>query len=381
MSKLIYVLLVTAGFAASQARRADRHLLAPAPGSPFAASMRIAGMAVADVNNDGKPDLIASDNTTNDVTIFVGNGAGGFTAAPHSRVAAGMAMHIVEPGDFNRDGKVDLAVTNHDSINVAVLLGNGQGGFSPAPRSPFALRAGSKGHNHGLAVGDVNADGNLDLAAADQDDNSVSLLLGDGKGGFTAAPGSPFRAGDGPYPVALGDLNGDGKLDAVTPNTASHDLTILLGNKKGQLVPAPGSPLRVANRPYYVALGDLNGDHKLDLIASHDDVDLITVALNDGAGRFKPTAQSPIHLGARAWVVAVGDLDQSGSADIVAATDKTITVLTGDGRGNFAPAPGSPYAAGRGAWKVVLSDLNRDGKLDVVANNVEATGIVVLLGR
>ena len=135
---------------------------------------------------------------------------------------------------------------------------------------------------------DVNGDGKLDLVTAKNDDNDVSVMLGDGKGGFARAPDSPFPVGPGPYPLAVGDVNGDGKPDIVTPNSKPGDrsLTVLLGYGKGGFKSAPDSPVAAAGNPYYVALKDANGDGKLDLVATHNGDDRATVLLGNGKGGF-----------------------------------------------------------------------------------------------
>ncbi|HET6574534.1 MAG TPA: VCBS repeat-containing protein [Fimbriiglobus sp.] len=120
-------------------------------------------------------------------------------------------------GDVNGDGKLDLALADHDSYNVTVLLGDGRGGFASAPGSPFVAKQGDHPHTHGLVLGDVSGDGKLDLLTVNSDDNDVAVLLGDGKGVFRPAPSSPFAVGPSPYPPAVGDVNGDGRVDVVTP--------------------------------------------------------------------------------------------------------------------------------------------------------------------
>ncbi|MGD0013077.1 MAG: VCBS repeat-containing protein, partial [Bryobacteraceae bacterium] len=139
--------------------------------------------------------------------------------------------------DFNGDGKPDLAITNHKGNNVTVLLGNGKGGFTATPGSPFP--AGS--FLHSVAVGDFNGDGKPDLATAN-DKDTVTVLLGNGTGGFTEAPGSPFRGGSGPFSVAVGDFDGDGKPDLAIANIGSGTVTVLLNRYSGPATPTPAKP-------------------------------------------------------------------------------------------------------------------------------------------
>src|SRR5262249_47108017 len=140
--------------------------------------------------------------------------------------------------DIDRDGKQDVVLADHDSYAVTVLLGSGDGQFRAARGSPFAAREGSEPHTHGLAVADVNGDRHLDIVTANNSDGDLSLLLGDGKGHFARAGKSPFACGKSPYPIAATDLNGDGCADVLVPNALHSDqavktLTILLGKKQG----------------------------------------------------------------------------------------------------------------------------------------------------
>lgn len=358
------------------------HLFDPAPGSPFAVGNGPADVAVGDVNGDGKLDIVTANAGGNSVTILLGDGRGGFRNAPGTPLSAGPKPHRVALGDFDRDGRSDLAVTEHDGNDVRVLLADGRRGFVPAPGSPFPALQGGTPHNHGLAAVDVNGDGLLDLTTANQNDNSVSVLLGDRERGFVQAAGSPFNVGGSPYPQALADLNGDGRPDLVAPNVHGDNLAILLGDGRGGFRHAAGSPRRVASRPYAVALDDFTGDRLTDIVILHDDITLVTVLLGDRKGSFGPAPGAPLDAGYRGGEVVVGDVDGDARKDLVIGADgQRVVVLLGDGRGRFLPAPGSPYAAGRGPWNLALADLNGDGRLDLVTANAESSDVTVLLGR
>lgn len=360
---------------------AAQELFVPAPGSPIQVDGVPQNIVCGDVNGDGNQDLLTANGTGNNITVLLGDGRGAFRAAPGSPVRVAFGPGEMALADFNRDGRLDLATASHDSYDVVVLLGNGRGGFAPAPRSPFAATVGGKPHTHGLAAGDADGDGNPDIFTVNNESDSVSLLLGDGRGGFTRAAGSPFTVDRSPYPLAIGDVNSDGKLDIVTPATALDDrnITVLLGDGKGRFAPAAGSPFATTYRPYFTALADVNGDRSLDILAAHDDRPLVSVLLGDGRGSFRAAPGSPFDLGGRAWGVTAGDVNGDGRIDIVAAADEHVRVLLGDGRGGFTPA--APVRAGRGVWRLCLVDLNRDGKLDVAASSLATKSVTVLLGR
>ena len=353
-----------------------------APDSPFRVGSRPADIVVGDVNGDATLDAITANQNDNSVSVLLGNGKGGFAPVPGSPFPAGPAPHLIATGDLNGDGELDLALTSHDSNDVVILLGNGRGRFSTAPDSPVAAVRGTQPHNHGLLLGDVNGDAALDVITANQNDNSISVLLGNGRGGFIPAPGSPFAVGRRPYPPALGDINQDGNPDIVTPNFGSNDVTVLLGNGKGGFTVAPDSPYRVEDLPYFAALGDLDDDRRLDLIITHNDSSLVTIMLGNGKGDFRQAPGSPLDVGRRAWKVRLGDVNRDGSIDLVMDTaGNYVVVLLGDGNGGFRPAPGSPFAAGRGPWGIAIGDVNRDGKLDIVTANSASNDVTLLLGR
>ncbi len=353
--------------AGSQAE-SRRPLFILAPGSPFHFAENTISLGVGDWNNDGKLDVVAG-NMANKMTVLLGDGRGNFTPAPGPPLAE--TAHLIAVGDVNNDHNLDLAITQHDSFGVVVLLGKGDGQFAAASGSPFPALRGVKPHNHGLSMGDVNSDGNLDLTTSNYEDNSVSVLLGDGKGNFAPASGSPFAVGRGPYNHTVGDLNRDGNLDVVTPNVGDNNVTVLLGDGKGGFVAAAGPPSPVGYRPYYTAIGDLNGDGKPDLVTTHDDINKMAISFGDGRGAFAPSPRSPLDLGTRGYKVFITDVNRDAKMDVVVGnvTVNRVSVFLGDGKGNITPAPGSPYATGKGSPIIALGDVNGDGKLDIVAAN------------
>lgn len=360
-------------------------------GSPIAVGPMAGEPAVGDCNNDGNPDIVLACGTccgsqpsplSGHVMILLGDGRGGFTRAKGSPVTVAPSARKVALGDMNKDGKLDILVALHDSYEVTFLLGDGRGGFAPAPASPVLAGNGPRSHTHDIAVADVNGDGNLDVMTTNANDNTVSVLLGDGRGGFAQAAGSPVRAGRHPYDVVtFHDVNGDGKLDLITPNLQGNAVTVMIGDGKGGFASSNGSPFALGPRPGYVAVADLNDDRKPDIIATHDDDPLVAVLLGDGAGGFTPASSSMIQPSSAVWGTAIADMNDDGKKDLVmgGSVGNSVVVLLGDGKGGFAPASCSPLSAGRLTNYIALGDFNKDGKPDIVASNYASGDVNVFL--
>jgi hypothetical protein len=351
--------------------------LAPAAGSPLAAGTMPFSAAAADFNLDGRVDLAVADSGANVLTILLGDGTGGFAAAPGSPVAAGPSPIAVAAGDFNRDGKPDLAVADNGGDGVTILLGNGAGGFAPAAGSPFPTGS----MPFAIAVADFNLDNRLDLAAANSGSDNVTILLGNGAGGFAAAPGSPVAAGSAPSALAAGDLNLDGKPDLAVANNGSANVSILLGDGAGGFQAAAGSPVGTGLGPFPLVVADLDLDGKPDLAVANNSADSVTILLGNGAGGFTPAAGSPVATGSTPAGLVAADFNLDGRPDLAVADSGSndVTILLGGGTGRFAPASGSPVAAGSSPAAAATGDFNLDGKPDLAVPNQFTDDLTVLL--
>src|SRR2546426_815427 len=217
-------------------------------------------VAIADVNADGRPDLVAGGSG---VWVLLGNGDGTFGS--RSYFATGDAPWDVEIADLNGDGRLDMAVANLYSSTVSVLLGNGDGTFGP--KTDYT-------GSSSVAIGDVSADGWPDLVTTNYSSggfglgNTVSVMLGNGDGTF--GPSTNFGTGTGPQKVAIADLNADGRLDLVVANyeqNSGNTVSVLLGNGDGTFGPKTDFP--TGTGPYFVAIGDLNADGRPDLAVAN----------------------------------------------------------------------------------------------------------------
>ena len=352
----------------------------------FVVGQHPGSVEVADLNQDGKPDLAVANETDNNVTILLGDGKGGFTAAKGSPFACGNFPNDIVIADLNNDGHPDLAFANHEAKYVTALLGNGQGQFTPAPGSPFLVPV--KPHTHGIATGDFNGDGNQDLVTDSWGTDEIVLLYGDGKGSFKV-PGQFLTVGKHPYQrVRVADLNGDHKPAIVTTNLDDNSSTILLGDGKGHFSQPAGSPFPAGNAPFGVAISDINGDGRPDLaIINSPSIstgktgkDGLTILLGDGAGKFSMMKGSPFPTGLGPTRVAIGDLDNNRHPDIAVTNynsrNITLFYMSGSGVDSIRAIPVSDHADG-----LAIHDLNSDGKNDIVVSNSEGNSIIVLFRK
>jgi hypothetical protein len=348
-------------------------------------------VVVGDLNKDGNPDIVVTSEQARTITVLLGSGGrevkfrGTGSVLTVSDSPGQMVL-----GDVNGDTNLDLAFDSHDSYGVTILLGDGKGGLAIAANSPIVMKEGQHPHTHGLAMNDLNSDRKLDLVTVNNADNDVSVALGDGRGNFTRAARSPFAVGPSPYPLAVGDINSDGHPDIVATATAtgprraeqlpfSHALTLLLADGRGGFNSSQ-LPLSTG-QPWFVVITDVNGDRKADLLATHHERSLLTLLLGDGRGSFKEASASPFDFGHQVWQMAVADVNRDGKPDVVAAAGEGVEVMLGDGRGGFLRAPHSPYITGKGTWRLAVSDVNGDGKLDIITTNSDSNTVSVLLGR
>src|SRR5437667_3997508 len=173
-------------------------------------------VSVADVSKDGNADILVANNGSGNLSVYLGDGNGGFSQASGSPSSAGQNPTDIATADFNGDGNLDVVIANHGVKTVTALLGNGKGQFSFAPGSPFAVE--SNPHPHGIAVADFNGDKNPDIAVDSWAENKVLVIFGKGDGTFQT-PGVKFDVGQMPYQrLRAADVNEDGNADVVTSN-------------------------------------------------------------------------------------------------------------------------------------------------------------------
>jgi hypothetical protein len=349
-----------------------------APAVTYATLQGPSDLAIGDFNADGKADLAAVDYSASKVSILLGAGNGTFAA--HVDYDAGAGPVGIATGDFNGDGKTDLVIADNNGSALRVLFGSGTGTFG----SPLSLPVGSA--PQGVAVGDLNLDGKADIVAANSGSNSVSVFLGNGDGSFQTVT-YPL-GGSGPRGVAIGDFNGDGIPDLAVAMNGTGAIYVLLGNGNGTFQTITGFN---AASPFYVTVADVNGDGKEDLLASSLNLsagtgNTVSVLLGNGNGTFqsyKSYTNGLASPGSGIRGLTVGDFNADGLPDVVLANwgAAVVSLLLNNGDGTFGSLATIPV--GQGPADVAVGDFNGDGSPDIAAalfNGGSQASVSLVLG-
>jgi hypothetical protein len=368
------LLAATAGAARAQGPSFATSVNYPSVGnSPY-------GLAVADVNGDGRADLVTGNNSSGNISVLLGQAtAGTFGAA--ATYASGTGNPIgISAGDVNGDGRPDVVVANNGG-GVSVLLNSGSAPGTFPTRVSYAANG-----SRMVALRDVNGDGLLDIATAGFNDGTLGVLLNSSTTPGTFLPVA-YYAGNGSSAtgVAVGDVNGDGRADVVTCDRVSASIGVFLNSSS-----TPGTFLPVAtyatggNAPFAVALGDLDGDGRLDVIVANATSNQVGVLLNRAStpGTFQPVANysgggsTPVEL-------AVADVNGDGRLDVATTNSQSSAVGVLLGSATTPGTLGAPVAfstgAGSGPRGVALQDVNADGRPDLVTAGFSNNTVNVLL--
>ena len=322
------------------------------------------GLAVGDVNADGKLDLISANLESGNFSVWVNNGSGGFLPATTYNVAPNLTG--VAAADMNGDGRVDLIAANFDSFTV--LTNNRNGGFSLATNVP------ATGSYNVVAV-DVNGDGKVDLIGANWNVGTVFVLTNNGNGGFALS--STTAVGNSPLALVAADLDGDGRVDLVCANLNDHSLSVLTNGGNGSF--GLRATLTVGAIPRSVVAADINGDGKIDLICANSGDQTLTVLTNTGSGNFTLPGMV-VTLSGSPLGLATGDFNRDGKIDLLCSLDASgnpLLILTNNGSGVF--GLNATLSAGASPYSILAPDLNGDGAPDVISTSSSDQTISVLL--
>lgn len=324
----------------------------------------------ADFNGDGIIDLVIAPSNSSSMTVLLGNGDGTFQKA--SPVDTGMLGSTVASGDFNEDGRIDLVATNPGDVGVAFFLGNGDGSFISSAQVSSLLIEVTGGN--ALAAVDINGDTHLDLAFTNPFLNQLTVMVGDGFGGFQIA--SIIIVSGGLADLAAQDFNEDGSLDFAVVGVDSDRITILLGNDDGTF--EISESFEVGTDPFKIEAGDFNGDDHVDMAVANFGSGNVTVLLGDGNGSFLNAGTHSV--GNRPESLVTGDFNGDGSLDLATVSSSSdMMIFLGKGNGMFQSA--KSFAVGANPMSLVAADFNGDGHVDVANANYRSNNVAVLLGN
>jgi hypothetical protein len=359
-------------------------------------------ITTGDFDADGILDLAVGNFDSDNVSILLGNGSDGQgygTFAGKVDYPTGDGPRSLTAGDFNADGILDLAVTNGGSNNLSILLGDGSSGKG---NGTFAAKVDYPTGNgpQGIATGDFNADGIIDLAVTNSVSDNLSILLGYGSGGrgnATFEDKADYTAGDGPTSVTTGDFNSDGILDLAVGNFTSNNVSILLGNGsggQGNGTFAEKVDYTAGDGPASVTTGDFDADGILDLAVGNFDSYDVSILLGNGSGgrgdgTFATKVDYTTEYGSGPYDVATGDFNADGILDLAVAnlyggTSDNVSIFLGNGsggQGNGTFATRVDYTAGDGPESVDIGDFNADGILDLAVVSIYSFDVSILLGN
>ena len=319
-------------------------------------------LASADLNGDGKADWVAVSVSANKLYVLLGNGDGTSGAARAYDTDRGPSA--VALAEITGDGKTDLLISNYDAATVSLLPGNGDGSFQP--QRVFNVGSGA----NALTTVDLNGDGRLDVITANYEASTVSVLINAGGGSFN--PAKSYATGAGPAALAAGDFNVDGRPDVVTANADGSTVSYLQGSAASPGVLNSARSLTTGKGPSAILARDINGDGKLDILTGNADSGDISLLSGKGDGTFN--APSTLAQVGHVAELLFTDLTGDGKADLVISggSPARVTVLYGFAAGIFSPwarglSVGGPLAA---------ADLNGDGRADLLVG--QQSGAVLL---
>ena len=325
-------------------------------------------LLAADMNGDGKADIVAGGRHSVSVIL---TRAGGRMEMVSMLPVDGQPTEMAS-ADMNGDGLLDIVYADHDSFNTFVLLGDGRGGLRKAGFT--RARQSGRPHTHGLLSGDWNGDGKPDALHFTVEENRAVPLMGDGRGELSV--GESIAVASPQNPVLV-DVNADGKPDLVLPNIHHSSITVYLAGDNG-ISEHRRAAFKIAARPYYAGAADINNDGKVDIFATHDDISRISILLGDGKGGFAPMAGSPIDMGVQIYGAGTGDFNGDKLTDIAAGNDRAFVLLLQKKDGTLS-AP-VRIEKPKGAWEFISGDWNQDGVIDLAYSSREENAVYILWG-
>jgi FG-GAP-like repeat len=342
---------------------------------PVQYDARPKSIAVGDFNNDTWLDIVVANSETHNIELNLGHSDGTFKREMTHSTGAGSYPYSVAVGDINNDQRLDIVVAHFGMNSIGILFGLGNGSFITPP----AIFTHSS-RPIWINLADLNNDQQTDIAIADYGTQSVSILYGFGNGTFT----EPIKhsTGDDSLPSAVigGDFNNDNQTDLVVANTGTNSLGIFLRNKDGIFLEQIFYSTGRDSRPRSIAVGDFNGDTLLDIAVANYGAKNIGVLLGRGNGTFANQTTYSIDP-ANPYVISAVDFNNDKRIDLIISNEGTnnIGFLLGNGDGTF-KIPQMYFTGSSSSIAMATGDFNNDHQPDISVVNNDTNSIEVRLG-
>jgi hypothetical protein len=335
-------------------------------------------VAVGDINNDDRLDIVVAYYHANNVEVCLGYGNGSFSVTKTYSTGKGSAPIGVTVVDIDSDSHLDIIVPNFGTDSVGILFGYGNGSF----QNQLTYSTGNESWPVDITVGDFNSDNRLDIAIPIYNRDNVAILLGNGNRSFADIMTYSTGTGSTPKCLRVGDFNNDNHLDIAVVNFGTNDIVALFGFGDGTFLLGTTHSTGIGSQPFALAIGDLNKDGRLDIAVANRAANNIGIFFGNGSEPFGGVISYPTGDGSQPHSVAIGDLNNDGWSDIVTANygNDNISVLFGRRNGIFDPFMTYPTENGSAPYSVAVADFNSDIYLDIAVTNSETDSITILTG-
>lgn len=341
------------------------------------ASSSPVSVAVVDVNNDNKPDIVVANSGTTTVGVLLNTGNGSFPSQTTYSTGATSSPIAVSVVDVNGDNRPDIVVANSGTANVGVFLNVGNGTFL----NQTTYSTGISSSPRGVTTVDVNGDGKPDIVVSNSGTSNVGVLLNAGNGTFLNQTTHSTDTGSSPRGLTIVDVNGDSKPDIVVANSGTHNVGIFFNAGNGTFLNQTTYSTGASSAPRAVAVADVNGDNMPDIIPADTGINSVGVLLNAGNSTFlnQTTYSTGATTGPR--TVAVADVNNDNKPDIIVGNTAStyVSVLLNIGNGTFLNQTTYSTGATAGPSSISVVDVNNDNKPDIVVVNSAGANVGVFL--
>lgn len=331
--------------------------------------------ATDDFNNDGFLDVAIVNYDESTTSILLGNGNGGFNEQNKLSNGNNAQTNNIAIGDLNNDNKLDLVVVNSGASNIRIFLGQGDGSFS----TQTTLSTGTGSSPLGIAIGDLNKDNKRDIVVSDSTNNRLLIFIGNGNGTFIQTNILSTGTNSRPYSIVMNYFNSDTNLDIVVSNANANNIGVFLGDGTGNF--GQQTTYTTGSQPNTLVSADFNRDGILDIATANYLGNSISVLLGNGDGTFREQTTFSTGSGSLPNAIDSGDFDRDNKQDLIVVNSGTnnIDILLGRGNGNFKTQKFYSTGSDSNPNDILIGDFNRDNQLDFISVNSNKNNIGIFI--